>query len=87
MFMKEEGSIVILNRVKITDALFIEKIALLDPGYILVDGRLPKDHYGVYYRAGLDCHNQGIQYISDWSGTGLTSLDEVAKLFVYDTGK
>jgi len=80
------GTIVILDRVKLTHALYLEKFALLDPNFTLnSDGSLPEGKYGEYYRVGLDCHNQGMQYITDWGGAGLC-LEDRMKLIAFLAG-
>lgn len=78
--IKKEFITVELEVLKLTEGLYLQKIAVLDFGYHLnPDGSLPKDHYGIYLRVGLDCHNHGVQYITDYSGTTLCSLEDFAK--------
>lgn len=78
--MKRTGEVVVIERANLTHNLFLEKIAWLDAGAIIVDNQLPVDQHGIYYRVGLDCCDQGVQYITDYSGVDL--VDSLVKFNV-----
>jgi len=71
-----ESQKVILRRTYLTTQLFLEEFALLDHGYcVSSDGKLPEEHYCIYYRVGVDCAMYGVQYVEDYSCTPLNSLE------------
>lgn len=84
---KQSETVVVLENLKLTGALSLQEIAVLDRGFtcdVNPDGSLvlPKDHYGIYTRVVLHCQNSGQQYLSDYSGTAFCSLEDFAKFLV-----
>jgi len=87
--MKNE-TIVVLDTVKLTSNLFLEKVALLDQNAQIKDNVLPDENgsplYGTYFRIRCDGHHYGNQYIYDWSGGGLsTDTNSLLKFFLENT--
>lgn len=79
--MKMTNAIFVLNSVKLTESLTLEKIAVLSDDAVLNEDLLPED-FSVYYRVGLDCKDQGTQYITDWGGGGI-SPDNLGNLISF----
>lgn len=62
---------VVLDTMELTRELAVQRIAHLDTGYGLVNGKLPKDHYGIYIRVIGEGHGSCYPEIMDGGGSDI----------------
>jgi len=79
---KHTETVVTLDSVRLTERLWLEKIAHMNTGYFpSEDGILAEDSFCVYYRVRLDGPDG--QFLTDWSGSGISKdTDKLIKFLL-----